>query len=126
MRGGGRLRNKWEHHIIFTRYELVHPTGVSENYSMQREKERDLTQSYDENPYTNRKFNNQLTTQRRQQKLRLRNDCGPTPRSVRVTTAIQLVLLNRIPGTLTSHLSQQPCNQKNPQLNFFKYSSLPK
>ena len=29
------------------------------------EKERDLTQSYDENPsYTNRKFNKQLTTQK--------------------------------------------------------------
>ena len=35
------------------------------------EKERDLTQSNDENPYTNRKFNNQLTTKRRHQKLRL-------------------------------------------------------
>ena len=30
-----------------------------------REKERNLTWSYDENPYTNRKFNNQLTTQKR-------------------------------------------------------------
>ena len=30
-----------------------------------REKEGDLTQSYDGSPYTNRKFNNQLTTQKR-------------------------------------------------------------
>ena len=30
---------------------------------MYREKEGDLTQSYDENPYTYRKFKNQLTTQ---------------------------------------------------------------
>ena len=33
----------------------------------QREKEQDLTRSYDENPYTNWKFNNQLTTQKRHQ-----------------------------------------------------------
>ena len=30
-----------------------------------REKEGDLTQSCDENPYTNRKFKNELTTQKR-------------------------------------------------------------
>ena len=29
-------------------------------------------------PYTNRKFENQRTTHRRHQKLRLHNDCGPT------------------------------------------------
>ena len=40
--------------------------------------ERDLTQSYDKNPFTNRKFKNQVTTQKRHQKLRLHNDCGPT------------------------------------------------
>ena len=39
-----------------------------------REKGRDLTQSYDEHPNTNRKFNNQLRTH----KLQLHNDCGPT------------------------------------------------
>ena len=37
------------------------------NFLVEREKERDPTQSYDENPYTNRKLNNQLTTQRRHQ-----------------------------------------------------------
>ena len=42
------------------------------------ENERDLTRFYDENPYTNRKFNDQLTTQKRHQKLRLHNDCVPT------------------------------------------------
>ena len=42
------------------------------------EKGRDLTQSYDESPYTNRKLNSQLTTQKRRQKFRLHNDCGPT------------------------------------------------
>ena len=31
----------------------------------EREKERDVIQSYDEIAYTNRKFNNKLTTQKR-------------------------------------------------------------
>ena len=35
----------------------------------QREKDQDLTQSYDENAYTNRKFNNQWKTQKRHQKF---------------------------------------------------------
>ena len=43
-----------------------------------REKEGYLTQSYDKTPYTNRKFENQRTTHKRHQKLRLHNDCGPT------------------------------------------------
>ena len=42
------------------------------------EKEGDLTQSYDKTPHTNRKFENQRTTHKRHQKLRLHNDCGPT------------------------------------------------
>ena len=58
---------------------------------MKREKEGDLTQSYDKNPYTNRKFENQWTTQKLHQKPRLHN----LGRSVGVTTAIQLVWLNR-------------------------------
>ena len=32
---------------------------------LKEKKERDLTQSYDQNPCTNRKINNQLTTQKR-------------------------------------------------------------
>ena len=42
------------------------PDKTSSDYvvNTRREKERDLTQSYGENPYTNRKFNNKLTTQR--------------------------------------------------------------
>ena len=39
--------------------------------SLQREKEGNLTQTYDENPYTNRKFENQWTTQKRHQNLQL-------------------------------------------------------
>ena len=50
--------------------------------------------------YTNRKFENQRTTQKRHQKLRLHNDCAPDlGRSVGVTTVIQLVWLNRLTGT---------------------------
>ena len=37
--------------------------------SIQRHKEGDLTQTYDENPYTNRKFENQWTTEKRHQNL---------------------------------------------------------
>ena len=44
----------------------------------QREKEGDLTQSYDKTPYTNRKFENKRITHKRHQKLKLHNDCGPT------------------------------------------------
>ena len=47
-------------------------------HSITREKEGDLTQSYDKTPYTNRRFENQRTTHKRHQKLRLHNDCGPT------------------------------------------------
>ena len=43
-----------------------------------REKEGDLTQFYGKNPYTNRQFENQWTTQKRHQKLRLHNEFGPT------------------------------------------------
>ena len=31
--GGGVLQNQREHHKILTKYEAVHPTVVSENYS---------------------------------------------------------------------------------------------
>ena len=40
------------------------------------ENEGDLTQSYDKNPYTNRKFENQLTTQNATKNFD--DDCGPT------------------------------------------------
>ena len=32
--GGGGLQNKQEHQIVLTKYEAVHPTAVSENYSV--------------------------------------------------------------------------------------------
>ena len=63
-----------------------------------------LSESYDESPYINGKFNNQLTTQKHQQKIsitqRLRTDLG---RSVGVSTAIQLVWFNQFTGTQPSH-----------------------
>ena len=47
------------------------------NYTcFERENEEDMAQTYDKNPYTNRK--NQWTTQTCYQILRLPNDCGPT------------------------------------------------
>ena len=52
--------------------------GIRILYIIRREKERYLTQSYDENPCTYRKFNNQYTKQRRDQILRLHNECGST------------------------------------------------
>ena len=30
----GRVHNQWEHHIILTKYEAVHPMAISENYSL--------------------------------------------------------------------------------------------
>ena len=44
-----------------------------------RDKERDLTQSYDKSPYTHRKFQ-KVTWEHKKlhQKLWLQNDCGPT------------------------------------------------
>ena len=62
-------------------------------------KERDLTQSCAESPYTNRKSNNHLTTKNTIEKSishRLRTDLG---RLVVVTKAIQLVWLNQVTGT---------------------------
>ena len=61
------------------RQEKLHLTrGMITNSKITKTKERDLNQSYDENPYINRKCINQWTTQNPRQKLRLRNDYGPT------------------------------------------------
>ena len=69
---------------------------------IQREKGGNLTQSYDKNPYTNRKFEmqNTNTPPKTSIKQRLRTDLG---RSIGVATTIQLVLLNRFTGTQPSH-----------------------
>ena len=77
-----------------------------------REKERYLTQSYDESPHANRKFNNQLTAQKRPPpkksiKKRMRTDLG---RSVGVSTAIQLVWLNWVLMVPTFPLTRCFCD----------------
>ena len=70
-----------------------------------RQKGRDLTQSYDNSPYTHIKIKKQRATQKmppnlRRKLLRMRADLG---RSVRVTTTIPLVWLNRFTGSQHSH-----------------------
>ena len=67
------------------------------------EKGRDLTQSYDKSPYTNKKSKPQRDNTKTPPKTsitqRLRTDIG---RSVGVTTTTQLVWLNRFTGSQTS------------------------
>ena len=71
-----------------------------------REKGRDLTQSYDKSPYTNRnvkkgKVTTQQSTQQKSSiKQRLRTDLG---RSVGVTTATQLVWLTGLRAHLPTN-----------------------
>ena len=69
------------------------------------EKGRDLTQSYDKSPYTNRnvkrgKVTTQTTPQKSSIKQRLRTDLG---RSVGVTTATQLVWLTGLRAHLPTN-----------------------
>ena len=45
---------------VFDFKGVIYPFGI--NIWIEREKEGDLTQSYDKTPYTNRKFENQRTT----------------------------------------------------------------
>ena len=74
VRPSDRLQPSGIHvHVIFS----TNMEGMKYSQSITREKEGDLTQSYDKTPYTNRKFENQRTTHKRLQKLRLHNDCGP-------------------------------------------------
>ena len=56
-----------------------------------RENEGDLTQSYDGSPYTNRKLNNQLTSQKRDQYYETKNIEDRLRTVSWCTTAIQLV-----------------------------------
>ena len=46
-------------------------------------------------------------------------------RSIEVTTAIQLVCLNLLPGSQPSHLPTKMCNQKDTQKYFVIFVSLP-
>ena len=70
----------------------------------QREKGRDLTQSYGKDPYTHRKIQKATWQHKHASKTsitqRLRTDLG---RSAGATTATQLVWLNRFTSTKPSH-----------------------
>ena len=63
--------------LVFWLKKLFHDT-FNFIQTLSWEKEGDLTQSYDKTAYTNRKFENTRTTHKRNQKLRLHNDCEPT------------------------------------------------
>ena len=74
-------------------------------YTNRKRKGRDLTQPYDRSPYTDGKnLKSNVTTQRTPPKTsitqRLRTDLG---RSAGVTIATQLVWLNRFTGSQPSH-----------------------
>ena len=75
---------------------------------MLEKKGRDLTQSYDKSPYTDRKIKKQRDNTKTPPKTsitqRLQTDLG---RSVRVTIATQLVWLNQFTGSQPSHSPQQ-------------------
>ena len=94
-----------------------------DNISFQREKEGDLTQSYDKTPYTNRNFENQRTTQKRHQKTsitqRLRTDLG---RSVGVISHPTCVVKPGLKGTNlpTHHKSSILINHTRHGRNFFE------
>ena len=60
--------------LLLSLYLLLREIQVNiEKCSVMKRKRR-----RSESPYTNRKFNNQLTTQKRHQNLRLLKYCGPT------------------------------------------------
>ena len=69
-----------------------------------KEKQRDLTLSYDKSPYTHRKIQKATRQNKSPPKTsitqRLRTDLG---RSVGVTIATQLVWLNQFKGSQPSH-----------------------
>ena len=78
---------------------------------MTKDKGRDLTQSYDKSPYTDRKIQKSTWKHKNATKnsitQRLRTDLG---QSVVVTIDTQLVWLNRLTGSQSSHSPQQLCN----------------
>ena len=60
-----------------------------------------------------------VTTQKRHQKHRLHNDCGPTGRSVWVTIATKLMCIYRLTGSQPCHYPQKSCNQKDTHLKIY-------
>ena len=88
-------------------FHIIETSSLNINKIEIREKERDLTQSYDKSPYTDRKIkkkkqqrDNTKTPTKTSITQRLRNDLG---RSVGVTIATQLVWLNRFTGSQPPH-----------------------
>ena len=86
-----------------------------------REKGRDLTQSYDKSPYTNRNVKRAKWQHKQRHKKvrlnsRLRTDLG---RSVGVTKATQLVWLTGLRAQLPTN-REQPFNQKDTRLKICK------
>ena len=82
---------------------------------------RDLSQSYNKKPYTHRKIQKATSQHKNATKpsitQRFRNDFG---RSVGVSTAIQLMWLNRFTEFKPSHSPQKLCNQKYTHLQICK------
>ena len=66
------------HTLKYTSQEIAGNHKKKYKHLAKGEKEGDLTQTYDKNPYTNRKFKNQWTTQKCHKNFRFHNDCGPT------------------------------------------------
>ena len=76
---------------------------LKNKYLYQREKGRDLTQSFDKSPYTHEKIKNNVTIQNATKTSitqLLQADLG---RSVGVTTATPLVLVNWFTSAQSSH-----------------------
>ena len=78
-------------------------TDLGRSVGVTREKDRDLTQSYDENPYTNRKFNNQLTTQKRHQNVDHTTITDQTRTDSWSNNPIGVVTDLRVPNLPTNH-----------------------
>ena len=90
---------------LFIRTRSSCPTFGLACVLMFREKERYLTRSYDNSPYTHRKSKKQHDNTKTPPKTsitqRFRTDFG---RSVGVTTATKLVWINRFKGTKRSYI----------------------
>ena len=71
-----------------------------------------MTPSYDKNRYTNRKIENQWTTQKRLKRLRLHNDCGPTSDSQLSNNSRPTGVVN--PGLKSTNL---PTHRKSSVIN---------
>ena len=67
-----------DHDQYYCNYSFHWEFRYENNRYVEREKEGDLTQSFDKKAGSKQKIRKQWTTQKRHQNLRLHNDCGPT------------------------------------------------